>query len=120
MARLSLRIDLDADRRIGPGKIQLLEHIGSTGSISAAGRAMDMSYRRAWLLVDALNRMFREPVVSTKLGGKAGGGAELTPFGQALVERYRTMERCAHAALGPDLAALEAAFAPHGPPDQEA
>ena len=103
LPQLSVRIDLDSEDRIGPGKIELLEQIREHGSISAAGRAMDMSYRRAWLLVDALNRTFREPVVATKLGGNGGGGAELTPFGEALVGRYRDMEMVAHAALRPHL-----------------
>ena len=112
MTRLTLRIDFGPENAIGPGKIRLLELLAETGSIAAAGRAMDMSYRRAWLLVDALNRTFREPVVATKLGGNGGGGAELTPFGEALVGRYRDMEMVAHAALRPHLDALDAALAP--------
>ncbi len=110
MARLSLRIDVSPDRRIGPGKIRLLEQIRSTGSIAAAGRSMDMSYRRAWLLVDQVNRMFREPAVTTKLGGREGGGAALTDFGESLVSRYRAMESAAESALRVDLTALEAAL----------
>jgi molybdate transport system regulatory protein len=112
MARLTLRIDFAAELRLGPGKIRLLEQIRSTGSISAAGRAIGMSYRRAWQLVDELNRMFREPVVTSKLGGAAGGGTVLTPFGEHLVQSYRDMELVAHAALGPHLKSLEAALAP--------
>ena len=69
-----------------------------------------MSYRRAWLLVAALNTMFRQPVVATKLGGKAGGGAELTPFGSEIISRYRDMERLAQAAIAPHLSELEAAL----------
>lgn len=116
MAKLTLRIDFATAGALGPGKIRLLEHIRDTGSISAAGRAMDMSYRRAWLLIDTLNTAFREPVVTTKLGGKAGGGAVLTAFGEALVRSYREMESVAHAAVQPHLAVLEAALAParHG------
>lgn len=87
----------------------LLELIRETGSISAAGRAMDMSYRRAWLLVDALNRMFKEPAVESQRGGKQGGGAALTAFGEALVDRFRAMEARMGAALADDLAWLEAA-----------
>ncbi len=87
----------------------LLEHIRETGSISAAGRAMDMSYRRAWLLVDALNRMFKEPSVESQRGGKQGGGAALTPFGETLIRRYREMEAKAKAAIADDLAWLETA-----------
>lgn len=112
MAKLTLRVDFDTGSAIGPGKIRLLEHLRDTGSISAAGRAMDMSYRRAWLLIDTLNHVFREPVVTTKLGGKAGGGAALTPFGEALIRNYRDMELVAHAALRPHLVTLEAAIAP--------
>jgi len=112
MAKLSMRIDFDGADSVGPGKIRLLELLRETGSIAAAGRAMDMSYRRAWLLVDALNRAFRAPVVATKLGGNGGGGAELTPFGEELVGRYRDMEMVAHAALRPHLDALDTALAP--------
>jgi molybdate transport system regulatory protein len=112
MTRLTLRIDFDESGSVGPGKIRLLELVRDTGSISAAGRAMDMSYRRAWLLVDALNQAFREPVVTTKLGGKSGGGAVLTRFGETLIRHYRAMEQEAHAALRSHLKTLEAALAP--------
>jgi molybdate transport system regulatory protein len=95
MPSLSLRIDLDAGGRIGPGKIALLEHIASTGSISAAGRAMGMSYRRAWELVDETNRIFGKAVTERQVGGKGGGGATLTPLGLALVTRFRAIERAA-------------------------
>lgn len=115
MAKLNFRIDFGAAGAVGPGKIRLLEQVRETGSIAAAGRSMDMSYRRAWLLIDALNRMFRQPVVATKLGGKAGGGAELTPFGLELIDHYRRMETEAHQALNPHLAALNAALAPELP-----
>jgi molybdate transport system regulatory protein len=113
-AKLSIRIDFREDSQIGPGKARLLELIGETGSISAAGRALDMSYRRAWLLIDALNHIFSEPVVSTMLGGKAGGGARLTPFGREVIQRYRKIEARAAAAGRADLEALEAALAPPG------
>jgi molybdate transport system regulatory protein len=103
---LSLRIDLDDGSRIGPGKIALLENINQHGSISAAGRAMDMSYKRAWDLVDEINRICRQAVVARQTGGKNGGGAALTPFGEALVERYRRIERDAASAVKKDLAAL--------------
>jgi len=114
MATLSLRVDFDNAESVGPGKIRLLELLKETGSIAAAGRAMDMSYRRAWLLIDALNRAFREPVVATKLGGNGGGGAELTQFGEELVAHYREMETEAKAALRPHLSALQRALAPGG------
>jgi molybdate transport system regulatory protein len=103
---LSLRIDLDDGSRIGPGKISLLENIERHGSISAAGRAMDMSYKRAWDLVDEINRICRQAAVARQTGGKNGGGAALTPFGEALVERYRRIERDAASAVKKDLAAL--------------
>ncbi len=99
MANLSIRVDLSPSAAIGPGKIRLLELIEETGSISAAGRAMNMSYRRAWLLLDELNRIFREPVATTAHGGRAGGGASLTPFGKRVVEGYRKMEVDAHRAV---------------------
>src|SRR6266571_9154850 len=95
---LSVRIDLDAKGRIGPGKIQLLENIHTCGSISAAGRAMDMSYKRAWDLVDEINRICRQSAVEPQTGGKNGGGAVLTAFGLSLVTRYRKIERTATSA----------------------
>lgn len=103
---LSVRIDLDAEGRIGPGKIQLLEQIKACGSISAAGRAMDMSYKRAWDLVDEINRICRQAAVERQTGGKNGGGAALTPFGLSLVARYRRIERNAAIAVRKDLEAL--------------
>ncbi|MEN9894777.1 MAG: hypothetical protein RIR97_629 [Pseudomonadota bacterium] len=98
-----LRIDMAGPDRLGRGKIMLLEEIIRTGSISAAGRAMDMSYRRAWMLVDALNRMFAFPVVESRHGGKQGGGAVVTDFGLELVARFRHMEKRTDAALQDDL-----------------
>lgn len=115
-----LRIDFPPEDRLGRGKIMLLELIRETGSISAAGRAMDMSYRRAWLLVDALNRMFKEPSVESQRGGKQGGGAALTAFGEALVARFRAMEARASAAISDDLDWLDAARAEGTPPPDRA
>ena len=103
---LSVRIDLAGDARIGPGKIQLLENIEACGSISAAGRAMDMSYKRAWDLVDEINRICRQAAVKRQTGGKNGGGAMLTPFGVSLVARYRKIEREATNAAHKELEAL--------------
>jgi molybdate transport system regulatory protein len=111
MVSLSVRIDLDAEGRIGPGKIELLEKIAAFGSISAGGRAMDMSYRRAWELVESLNKLFGTPVVAAQTGGKRGGGAVLTPMGLALVTRYRAIERAAEDAARSHLTAIEAAMA---------
>ena len=105
--RLTVRIDFGAERALGPGKIRLLEAIGKTGSISRAGRALGMSYRRAWLLIDDMNRCFRAAVVATQPGGARGGGAALTPFGVALIENYRAIEAQAAAAAMPRLQALE-------------
>ncbi len=99
--KLRLRLDFGGRRRIGPGKIDLIDAVGRTGSISAAGRAMGMSYRRSWLLVSAVNDMFDEPVVSSQTGGKEGGGAQLTDFGARLVAAYRRLEDAAQSeALG--------------------
>jgi molybdate transport system regulatory protein len=106
LPNLSVRIDLDSTSRIGPGKIQLLENIDKFGSISAAGRAMDMSYKRAWDLVDEINRVCRQAAVERQTGGRNGGGAALTPFGVSLVARYRKIERDAVSAVRKELAAL--------------
>jgi molybdate transport system regulatory protein len=108
--RLTVRVDFGADRALGPGKIRLLETIKKTGSISQAGRALDMSYRRAWLLVDDMNRCFRERVVSTQPGGAQGGGAALTAFGETLIQKYRSIETQALAASKPQLHDLQAAL----------
>jgi molybdate transport system regulatory protein len=108
---LSIRIDLDPEGRIGPGKIQLLEHIQATGSISGAGRAMDMSYKRAWDLVDELNRICGQAAVQRQTGGRNGGGALLTPFGTSLVARYRAIEQAAAAAARSELLKLKSDIA---------
>ena len=110
MARLTIRIDLSGHGAIGPGKIRLLELIGESGSISAAGRAMKMSYRRAWMLIDNLNRCFRSPVVETQLGGTRGGGAVLSALDD-VIARYRAIEQAAAKATATQLAALDAAQA---------
>ena len=105
---LSIRIDLDAEGRIGPGKIRLLENIRSCGSISAAGRAMNMSYKRAWDLVNEINRICKRAAVDRQTGGRNGGGAMLTPFGLSLVARYRRIQRSAESAARKELLALRA------------
>jgi molybdate transport system regulatory protein len=109
--RLIIRVDLASGARIGPGKVALLEQIAGTGSISAAGRALRMSYRRAWELVEDLNRHLGTPVVATAAGGAGGGGARLTPAGQAIVDQYRALETVAATVAQPHLAALEQACA---------
>ena len=107
MPQLSLRIDLDPEGRIGPGKIQLLEQIAACGSISAGARQMSMSYKHAWGLVEEMNRIFGKPVIATQKGGPGGGRADLTPVGLAIVARYRAIERAAHAAAETHLDALQ-------------
>lgn len=98
MRSLSIRVTLVPGGKIGPGKVALLEHIAETGSISAGARAMKMSYKRAWDLVDDLNRLFGKPVVSTQSGGNMGGGAMLTPTGLAIIEGFRAIEKTAEEA----------------------
>lgn len=104
--RLSIRVDLASGVRIGPGKVALLEQIGRTGSISAAGRALRMSYRRAWDLIEELNRTLGCPVVLTASGGAGGGGASLTEAGAAVVREYRAIEAEAAAACRRHVLAL--------------
>jgi molybdate transport system regulatory protein len=95
MPSLSIRVDIAPGASIGPGKARLLEEIARTGSISAAARAMEMSYRRAWLLVDDLKSVFGEPLVETAAGGAQGGGAALTRRGREVLAAYRSLEKAA-------------------------
>jgi molybdate transport system regulatory protein len=104
---LTLRVLGRRAAAIGPGKAELIERIDATGSISAAARAMGMSYRRAWQLVEALNSDFRETVIETAVGGRAGGGAQVTPFGRGLAATYRAMEEKASAAIAAQLRRFE-------------
>jgi molybdate transport system regulatory protein len=90
---IRLRIDLGPSTSVGPGKISLLERIEASGSLSQAARELGISYRRAWLLLDDLNHAFVEPATTTSVGGTGGGGAQLTPFGKALITAYREIER---------------------------
>lgn len=108
MPSLSLRIYLDPEGRIGPGKIDLLEKIAAFGSIAAAGRSMGMSYRRAWELVEELNTLFGGAVVERQAGGRHGGGAQLTVLGLTLIARFRAVEQAALEATKDHLAALQA------------
>jgi len=101
-----LRILLGSAIAMGPGKADLLASIEQEGSISAAARAMGMSYRRAWLLADTMNRSFRRTVVEAAPGGQRGGGARLTPFGRRVLARYRRMEAKAQNALRGDMASF--------------
>jgi molybdate transport system regulatory protein len=105
-AHLSIRIDLQTGDRIGPGKIELLEAIRSTGSISAAARSTGMSYRRAWLLVEEINRALREPAVTAETGGVRGGGAVVTPVGERVIGLYRAVELQARTATGGEFRAI--------------
>lgn len=99
-----LRILFSELTALGPGRAELMERIARTGSISAAAREMGMSYRRAWLLVEATNAAFVEPLVAASTGGSGGGGAHLTDFGMAILARYRAMELKAAQALAADFA----------------
>jgi molybdate transport system regulatory protein len=104
--RVSLRLDLAGGGRIGPGKVAVLEAIAQGGSISAAGRALGMSYRRTWALVEDLNRALGMPVVEAAAGGSGGGGAVLTVAGHSVVQCYRDIERECLAAAGRHLGTL--------------
>ena len=106
-ASLRLRIVFPGERQVGPGKADLLEAIERTGSISSAARELGMSYRRAWLLVDELGKLFKRPLVTTAAGGVHGGGAALTDFGRALVAAYRRIEDRAAEAARAELVAFE-------------
>lgn len=106
-ATVRLRIVFPSERRIGPGKVDLLEAIERSGSISSAARELGMSYRRAWLLVDELGRLFKRPILTTAAGGAHGGGAALTDFGRALVAAYRRIEDRAAEAARAELIAFE-------------
>jgi molybdate transport system regulatory protein len=110
---LKLKVQLYCGEEIamGPGKADLLEAIRQHGSISAAGRAMEMSYRRAWLLVDAMNRCWKQPLVETSPGSAHGGGARVSAFGEGVLTHYRALQaRIDAAADCPDFAALQAAI----------
>jgi molybdate transport system regulatory protein len=102
-----LRVVLGRDIAVGPGKADLLEGIRETGSIAAAGRRMGMSYKQAWLLIDTMNGCFTKPLVEAVKGGKAGGGAHLTPLGEEVLARYRRMQTATEEVIAGDLAALK-------------
>ncbi|PIQ96856.1 MAG: LysR family transcriptional regulator [Nitrospinae bacterium CG11_big_fil_rev_8_21_14_0_20_56_8] len=90
--RPRIRIMVEDKIALGPGKIDLLETVRTTGSISRAARTMGLSYRRAWDMIDTMNQCFRQPLVESTTGGKGGGGAHLTPFGEKMARIYREME----------------------------
>lgn len=106
VAQFRLRVKYGENIAIGPGKIAILEAIQETGSISAAGRKLGMSYRRAWLLVDQMNQYFDSPVVQTLNGGAQGGGSVLTDMGRDVIKLYRTIEEQAETHTAPLLRAL--------------
>ena len=115
MTRLTIRIDFDSKRHVGHGKIRLLELIGALGSSSLAARALMMSYLRAWMLADGVNRMFSEPVLETQHGGAGGGHARLTTFGHALVGHYRAIETQALKSFKKQIVELERRLRPAQP-----
>jgi molybdate transport system regulatory protein len=107
VARIRIRIYFGDGHSVGPGKVQLLEAVRELGSISAAARSLGMAYRHAWELIDDMNQCFRSPVVTGTSGGRAGGGATLTPFGEEVVRRFRSMEKRARKAMAGDVEALD-------------
>jgi molybdate transport system regulatory protein len=102
--RPQLRISFKKSIAMGPGKADLLDAIDETGSISAAARALGMSYRRAWLLVETMNECFKSPLVATATGGEHGGGAVVTDLGHDVIRRYRAMEKKAAASVAREMA----------------
>jgi molybdate transport system regulatory protein len=120
MLSLKARLYCGPEIAMGPGKADLLDAIAREGSISAAGRALGMSYRRTWLLVDTMNRCWLEPLVETAAGGSHGGGARLTRFGREILDQYRELERrIAEAAQSGPLSALAGAMRPEPRPSQK-
>ena len=111
-ARFRLRINKGEEIAIGPGKVALLQAIVSAGSITAAAKDLGMSYRRAWLLVDDMNRCFRKPVVDSAKGGKEGGGTVVTPTGLEVIALYRGIEAQAQKAAAKDLTKLTRLLVP--------
>jgi molybdate transport system regulatory protein len=98
--KISARLLCGGEIAIGPGKAALLEAIEQAGSISAAGRALGMSYRRTWMLVDVMNRCWSGPLVATAAGGAHGGGAKVTPLGREVLAAYRAWQAALAAAEG--------------------
>jgi molybdate transport system regulatory protein len=90
---IRFRIDFAPTLNLGPGKIDLLEAINAHGSLTSAAASLGLSYRRAWLLLDSLNKTFDEPVTTSSAGGKSGGGSAVTAFGRLLIDRYRGLEK---------------------------
>jgi len=105
--RFRMRVIQDGTIALGPGKVQLLEAVREHGSISAAARSLGMSYRRAWLLMDELNRALESPATVSEHGGQSGGGSTLTPVGEEIIRLYRGIEARAAAACAPEIDALK-------------
>jgi len=105
--KLKIQIMRGDEIAMGPGKADLLDAIEQTGSISAAGRALGMSYRRCWMLVEVMNRCWSAPLVETSAGGTKGGGAKVTDMGQNVLGHYRALQdHMTSASQGPDWQAL--------------
>ncbi len=115
MTRLTIRIDFEQEGSFGPGKARLLEHIGTMGSLRRAAVAMKMSYRQAWLLIQAAEASFGAPLVDTETGGARGGGSRLTDLGREVLRRYRKIEQKSAQAVRPDVSALTRLAAGTGP-----
>jgi molybdate transport system regulatory protein len=113
MARLTIRIDFENGGQLGPGKVRILELVAETGSIRKAAAGMKMSYRKGWLLLQALEKTFGAAMVVTSTGGRDGGGTRLSPLGKFVVARYRALEKSAATTNAADLAALVKCAKPH-------
>lgn len=113
MTRLTIRIDFENGGQLGPGKVRILELVVETGSIRKAAAGMKMSYRKGWLLLQALEKTFGAPMVTTSTGGRDGGGTRLSPLGKLVVTRYRALEKATAMASAADLATLAKRTKPH-------
>ncbi|MCH4150979.1 MAG: LysR family transcriptional regulator [Sphingobium sp.] len=110
--KIRLQILCGSEIAMGPGKADLLEAIAREGSISAAGRALGMSYRRCWMLVDVMNRCWNAPLVATNTGGTRGGGAHVTETGREVLKLYRSLQKTVEGAAAPEWRALQALLSP--------
>lgn len=118
MTKLTIRLDFDEERRLGPGKVALLEAVEASGSITGAAKVLGMSYRRAWMLLEATNALFTSPVTEAAHGGRHGGGASLTSFGREVVRRYRAVEMALLRGTRSDVRFLERHLQPRPSGDQ--
>lgn len=112
LASIRIRVTCGDEIAMGQGKADLLEAIQATGSISAAGRQLGLSYRKAWLMVDEMNRCFTSAVVETAKGGAQGGGARVTDLGREALRQYRQIQALAKGAIEPELLAFHQLIAP--------